>query len=93
MVPDAVESFKWSQPVYEVSVPFCYIKAFKNRVNFSFWRSVDLPDPHGLLQGSGEMMRHIKLTSVDDIHKEAFQDLIRSAVEQNRSQGDPTKKS
>ena len=65
--PDAVESIKWAQPVYETNGPFCYMKAFKNSVNFGFWRGVDLEDPVGLLQGTGEKMRHVKLAGVDDV--------------------------
>ena len=29
--PEAVESIKWAQPVYETNGPFAYIKAFKFR--------------------------------------------------------------
>jgi hypothetical protein len=43
--PDATESIKWSQPVYEDNGPFCHIKVFKNNVNFGFWRGAELPDP------------------------------------------------
>ncbi len=38
--PEAKESIKWAQAVYEINGPFCYIKAFKNSVNFGFWSSV-----------------------------------------------------
>ena len=89
--PDAAESIKWSQPVYEDNGPFCYIKAFKNHVNFGFWRGAELPDPEGILEGSGSKMRHVKISGTDDIRKKAFQDLVRSAVQLNRSLGDPTK--
>jgi len=50
---EAKESIKWAQPVYESDGPFAYFKAFKNAVNFGFWRGVDLDDPHGLLSGDG----------------------------------------
>lgn len=89
--PEADESIKWAQPVYEVNGPFAYIKAFKNSVNFGFWRGVDMHDPHGLLQGTGEKMRHIRLTSLEDIDGEAFTDFIHQAVKLNLSKGDPTK--
>ena len=89
--PEADESIKWAQPVYEVNGPFAYIKAFKNSVNFGFWRGVDIHDPHGLLQGTGEKMRHIRLTSLEDIDGEAFTDFIHQAVKLNLSKGDPTK--
>jgi hypothetical protein len=89
--PEAKESIKWAQPVHEENGPFCYIKAFKNSVNFGFWRGVDLSDPSGLLQGSGEKMRHVKLTGVDEIQREVLQDYVREAVALNRVKGDPTK--
>jgi hypothetical protein len=89
--PDADEAIKWAQPVYSSNGPFAYIKAFKNSVNFGFWRGVDLKDPKGLLQGSGDKMRHIKLTSTDDIDAGAFSDFINQAVQLNQTKGDPTK--
>ena len=89
--PDAAASIKWSQPVFEQNGPFCYVRAFKNHVNFGFWRGAELPDPEGLLQGDGEKMRHIKLSSTDDVAPDAFAALVRSAVELNEKKGDPTK--
>ena len=90
-VPEAKESIKWAQPVYESNGPFAYIKAFKNDVNFGFWRGVDINDPKGLLQGTGSKMRHVKLTSLDDIDESTFSDFIRQAIELNRVKGNPTK--
>ena len=89
--PDAEEAIKWAQPVYSSNGPFAYIKAFKNSVNFGFWRGVELNDPKGLLQGSGDKMRHVKLTSPDDIDATAFDDFIVQAVQLNLTKGDPTK--
>ena len=89
--PNADEAIKWAQPVYSSNGPSAYIKAFKNSVNFGFWRGVDLKDPKGLLQGSGDKMRHIKLTSTDDIDAGAFSDFINQAVQLNQTKGDPTK--
>jgi hypothetical protein len=89
--PEAKESIKWAQPVYEQNGPFCYIKAFKNHVNFGFWRGVDLPDDAGILEGSGKKMRHVKLTGLEDIREDVFRDLVRAAVALNQSKGDPTK--
>ena len=90
-VPKAEEAIKWAQPVYSVNGPFAYIKAFKSSVNFGFWRGVDIDDPGGLLQGSGEKMRHVKLTNLDDVDQGAFTDFVKQAVSLNLSKGDPTK--
>ena len=89
--PEAKESIKWAQPVYEHNGPFSYMKAFKNSVNFGFWRGVDIDDHAGLLQGSGEKMRHLKLTGVEDINQEVFADYVKQAVALNLEKGDPTK--
>jgi len=89
--PDAQEKYKWAQPVYEVNGPLCYMKAFKNSVNFGFWRGVDLDDPLGLLQGSGKKMRHVSLGGMDDINETAFTDFIQQAARLNLELGDPTK--
>jgi hypothetical protein len=90
-VPKAEEAIKWAQPVYSVNGPFAYIKALKSSVNFGFWRGVDIDDPGGLLQGSGEKMRHEKLSNLDDVVQGAFTDFVKQAVSLNLSKGDPTK--
>ena len=89
--PEATESIKWAQPVWETNGPFCYMKAFKNSVNLGFWRGVELDDPRRLLEGSGQKMRHVKLTGADDIDAAALADFCRQAVELNLAKGDPTK--
>jgi hypothetical protein len=89
--PEAEEAIKWSQPVYSANGPCIYIRAFKNSVNFGFWWGVHLDDPGNLLQGSGDKMRHVKLTSVGDIDEEVLADFIRQAVALNKTRGDPTK--
>lgn len=89
--PDAKESIKWAQPVYEDNGPFAYFKAFGNTVNFGFWRGADMADPHKLLKGEGEKMRHITMRSPQDLQPQYLEELIREAVALNRSKGDPTK--
>jgi hypothetical protein len=41
--------------------PFGYVNAFKAHVNVGFFHGAELPDPAGLLEGSGKHMRHVKL--------------------------------
>jgi hypothetical protein len=89
--PEAEERFKWSQPVYEQEGPFCYFKGFKNSVNFGFWRGVDLEDPKKLLIGSGEKMRHVKITKPEEIDRGAFTNYVKQAVQLNLIKGDPSK--
>lgn len=69
-------------------VPFGYVNAFTAHVNVGFFRGADLPDPAGLLEGSGKRMRHVKLkpgaavnaTALDALIVEAYAD-IKARVE------------
>jgi hypothetical protein len=89
--PEAVETFKWSQPVYEHNGIFAYIKAFKHTVNFGFWHGAELDDPAGLLRGDNETMRRIVLTRIEDIQPEQFAALIRQVSAFNKPKGKPSK--
>jgi len=89
--PGTKESIKWAQPVFENVGPFAYMKAFKNAVNFGFWRGADLEDPQGLLQGSGDKMRHVKLTSLDQVQPQVLTNFVKQALALNLEKGDPTK--
>lgn len=58
---------------------FGYVNAFTAHVNVGFFRGAELPDPDGLLEGTGKFMRHVKLrpgTAMDDA---ALTRLIRVA--------------
>jgi hypothetical protein len=49
----------------------------------------DLPDPKHLLQGSGNVVRHIKLESARDLDKPAIRTLIKVAVSRSEVPFDP----
>jgi hypothetical protein len=89
--PSATESFKWGQPVYEESGPFCYFKATGEHLTLGFWRGAELDDPDGRLEGDGDRMKHIKIRSADDIEEDAVADWVRQAVDLNRRFGSPTR--
>ena len=38
-----------------------YVNVFTAHVNVGFFRGAELADPHGLLEGTGKLMRHVKL--------------------------------
>ena len=49
-------------------------------VNLGITRALELPDPHGLLQGTGKLHRHVKLGQLADLKNPALLELIRAAV-------------
>ncbi len=89
--PEARESIKWAQPVYESGGPFAYIKAFKKAVNFGFWRGAEIHDATKALEGTGDKMRHVKLAGLDDIDEELLAGFVRQAIDLNALNGDPTR--
>ena len=58
---------------------FGYVNAFGAHVNVGFFRGAGLPDPAGLLAGSGKAMRHVKLKPGQPTSDAALHALIRAA--------------
>jgi hypothetical protein len=58
---------------------FAYVDAFTAHVNVGFFRGAELPDPRGLLQGSGKMMRHVKLVPGERQDDAALRALIAAS--------------
>jgi hypothetical protein len=58
---------------------FCCVAAFREHVNVGFFLGAGLPDPGGLLEGSGKAMRHVKLRPDRKIDDEALRNLIQAA--------------
>lgn len=78
--PAITESVKWSRPVYSHNGNICSIDPAKDHLNLGFFEGANLPDPEGLLEGTGKEHRHIKVFKSLDIHRESFKSLIREAV-------------
>ena len=89
--PEASVTIKWAQPVFEPNGPFCYIRAFKNHINFGFWRGAKIQSGKGILLTGGEKMAYIKIAKESDVQRELFQKWVREAVQLNLTKGDPTK--
>ncbi len=58
---------------------FAYVNAFKAHVNVGFFRGAELADPDGLLEGTGKIMRHVKVRPESDIDAMALTKLIETA--------------
>jgi hypothetical protein len=58
---------------------FAYVNAFEAHVNVGFFRGAELPDPAGLLEGTGKYMRHVKLRPDGDVDASSLIRLIESA--------------
>jgi hypothetical protein len=49
-------------------------------VSLSFYYGASLPDPHGILEGSGNQNRFIRLESAETLNRPAVQALLAAAV-------------
>lgn len=58
----------------------CAIAPFKDHVNLMFSKGVDLPDPAGLLEGTGKHARHIRFDSVRSIRNKAVPILLEASL-------------
>jgi hypothetical protein len=88
--PHSAVAIKWAQPVWEWNGPMIWMKAYPKHVDIGFWRGTEMDDPKKVLTGDGERMRHIKITSVDDIPADALVELVKQAVKLNTAKGNPT---
>jgi hypothetical protein len=58
---------------------FAYVNVFRTHANVGFFNGAALPDPAGLLEGTGRSMRHVKLRPDSAVDDAAMRALIRSA--------------
>ncbi|NLG74535.1 MAG: DUF1801 domain-containing protein [Chloroflexi bacterium] len=58
----------------------CSIAPYSGHVNVIFSRGVDLPDPQGVLEGSGKRARHVKIRRPEDAGSPALQELLQAAL-------------
>ena len=59
---------------------FCAISPQKTRINLYFTQGVHLPDPSGLLEGTGKNMRHVKIDNLKLLHSRGVKTLIKNAA-------------
>lgn len=58
----------------------CAVAPYKTYINLMFSRGAQLPDPQGLLTGSGKRARHLKVTSPEVLQNPAALALLEAAV-------------
>ena len=58
---------------------FAYVNTFRAHVNVGFLRGSALPDPCGLLEGTGKLGRHVKLRPGAPVDSSALEALIGEA--------------
>ncbi len=60
---------------------FIHIVAYEKHVNLGFNQGAALPDPHGLIKGTGKSIRHIRIVAEEDL-KRPLRGYIQAAIKQ-----------
>ena len=63
----------------KMSEHFCYVAVHKDHVNLGFNYGAELPDPEGLLEGPGKLLRHTKIAAPEDLACPALRALLETA--------------
>ena len=65
----------------KLSDAYCMINIYTNHLNLGFNKGTLIKDPHKLLSGTGNLIRHIPLSTPADYRNKKVKDLIKSAVD------------
>lgn len=60
---------------------FCMLPIYTNHVNLGFNKGTLLDDPHELLKGTGNLIRHVPVTKPSDYRNGQVKELVTAAVE------------
>jgi hypothetical protein len=85
--PEAVEEWKWSNPVWSHNGLICTGETYKSAVKMTFAKGASLADPSRLFNSSldGNVRRAIDFHEGDKVDEKALKALIRAAVALNKS--------
>lgn len=85
-VPDVVEEWKWSNPVWSRDGIICTGETYKKAVKMTFPKGAALADPSGLFNSSleGNARRAIDVHEGGALDEKALKALFRAAVALNK---------
>ncbi len=68
----------------KMSESHVYVMPKTGYVNLGFWHGINIPDPEGLLEGTGKKMRHVKIKSIDMAEAPSVRALIKAALKERK---------
>jgi hypothetical protein len=68
----------------KMSEGYAYILPHGKWVNLGFYQGATLPDPTGIMEGTGARMRHVKVRSVEDAGRAAIRSLLKQALSERK---------
>ncbi len=79
--PDATEMISYGIPAYKGRRILVVISPTKKDITFAFSRGAEFEDRYGLLQGKGNVSKHVKIRNLQDANKDALRYYISQALE------------
>ena len=68
----------------KMSEGYAYVLPHKNWVNLGFYKGAELPDPAGIMEGTGKKLRHVKVRSVEEAARPELRALIEEALAERK---------
>lgn len=68
-------------PTGRLKEAICHVAVYANHVNLGFNRGADLPDPTGLLKGTGKAIRHVTIARASDLDSAPLLGMLAAAVQ------------
>ena len=79
--PDLEEAIKWGKPCFGRGRTTLFaLVPHRAHVNLQVFAGAHLPDPDGLLEGTGKSMRHVKCRSVGEAERPGLRALVAAAA-------------
>ncbi len=81
--PGIKEAIKWNQLTFiigKVNIAFIYTLSKEDYINLGFFRAVELSDPKKLFEGTGKLMRHIKIYKEKDIQAVQIKKWVKETI-------------
>jgi hypothetical protein len=91
VMPDAIEQLDPPAHLIGYGVDrsykglICGITLHTAHINLMFARGTDLPDPEGLLVGTGKRARHVTIRQEAELDALAIRTLLRAALQQHQA--------
>lgn len=82
-VDGVTEEIKWGFPVFCKNKDFAYLRFSKKHITLGFYNPDRIIDPDGLLEGTGNTLKHIKVKGMDDVNEELLKEWLVAVSEQN----------
>lgn len=86
--PNLSQKLRWGFPGFlgnkDIAVVAGTGKAKNAHVHLQLFQGAHLPNPHGLIEGTGKSMRHIKFYTLEDVDRPGVGEAIEAAISFDR---------